>query len=327
MRLSRPLALPDRGKPRCKAGGTSSATAVCGTQKVRSADTPRKSVNISRRAAHSMSERGQFRGGGRGGGGRGGGGRGGGRGGGAQGQGGAGAGAERKKENIIDLNKYIDKELTVKFSGGREGVHARSVRNLDVKMLIRYAVVVGTLKGFDQLMNLVLDNVKEVTRGKSRELTILGWCSDHISRRRGQHEHPRTGSSGRPRHVVGAHLTKGRQRGNREPILAGRRRRRVREEGVAGEMVMVSSRDVKVPRNLRRRSSTTSEVADLAFASCLPAPHLDLTTARFHRSRVYARRHMKTAIACQDQDVQGEHRDGWMLYYTVRSGQAKVKQR
>ena len=36
---------------------------------------------------------------------------------------------------------------------------------------------------------------------------------------------------------------------------------------------------------------------------------------------------MKTAIACQDQDVQGEHRDGWMLYYTVRSGQAKVKQR
>lgn len=27
-------------------------------------------------------------------------------------------------------------------------------------------VVTGTLKGYDQLMNLVLDNVKEVTRGK-----------------------------------------------------------------------------------------------------------------------------------------------------------------
>ncbi|KAL1592229.1 U6 snRNP-associated protein Lsm7 [Paraconiothyrium brasiliense] len=35
----------------------------------------------------------------------------------------------------------MDKELTVKFSGGRE--------------------VIGTLKGYDQLMNLVLDEVKE----------------------------------------------------------------------------------------------------------------------------------------------------------------------
>lgn len=38
----------------------------------------------------------------------------------------------------------MDKEITVKFSGGRE--------------------VMGTLKGYDQLMNLVLDNVKEITR-------------------------------------------------------------------------------------------------------------------------------------------------------------------
>jgi U6 snRNA-associated Sm-like protein LSm7 len=63
-----------------------------------------------------MSERGNFRGGGRGGGG--GRGRGGGR-------GGAGAGSkeggERKKENILDLNKYMDKAMTVKFNGGREG--------------------------------------------------------------------------------------------------------------------------------------------------------------------------------------------------------------
>lgn len=66
-----------------------------------------------------MSERGNFRGGrgdrgGRGGG-RGGGGERGGRGG-SQAQGG-----DRKKENILDLTKYMDKELTVKFSGGREG--------------------------------------------------------------------------------------------------------------------------------------------------------------------------------------------------------------
>lgn len=64
-----------------------------------------------------MSERGQFRGG-----------RGGGRGdrgGGARGgRGGAAASqqAERpKKENILDLAKYVDKQITVKFNGGREG--------------------------------------------------------------------------------------------------------------------------------------------------------------------------------------------------------------
>ncbi|KAE9979878.1 hypothetical protein EG328_000636 [Venturia inaequalis] len=91
-----------------------------------------------------MSERGNFRGGrgNRGGRGesRGGGGRG--------GRGGGGAGADSKdkpkKENIIDLNRFLDKQLKVKFSGGRE--------------------VVGMLKGFDQLMNLVLDDVQEVMR-------------------------------------------------------------------------------------------------------------------------------------------------------------------
>ncbi|KAI9860898.1 MAG: Sm-like protein lsm7 [Trichoglossum hirsutum] len=94
-----------------------------------------------------MSERGNFRGG-RGSGGRG---RGGDsesshRGGGGRGGGGRGGGhqqAERpKKENILDLTRYLDKEIGVKFNGGRE----------------------GTLKGFDQLMNLVLDDVRELTR-------------------------------------------------------------------------------------------------------------------------------------------------------------------
>ncbi|KAF2025736.1 U6 snRNA-associated Sm-like protein LSm7 [Setomelanomma holmii] len=87
-----------------------------------------------------MSERGAFRGGR--GGGRGGdrGGRGGGRGG-AHGGGAAGQTERPKKENILDLSKYMDKQITVKFSGGRE--------------------VIGTLKGYDQLMNLVLDEVKE----------------------------------------------------------------------------------------------------------------------------------------------------------------------
>ena len=75
-----------------------------------------------------MSERGQFRGG-RGGqrgdrGGRGGGGERGGRG------GGHAQGGDRKKENILDLTKYMDKELTVKFNGGREGALQYSFRRL-----------------------------------------------------------------------------------------------------------------------------------------------------------------------------------------------------
>ena len=78
----------------------------------------------------AMSERGAFRGRG---GGRGagsadrGGARGGGRGGAAAAAGGGhhgagGASGERpKKENILDLTKYMGKDITVKFSGGREG--------------------------------------------------------------------------------------------------------------------------------------------------------------------------------------------------------------
>ncbi|KAK4222606.1 hypothetical protein QBC38DRAFT_512846 [Podospora fimiseda] len=87
---------------------------------------------------------------------RGGRGRGGGRGGGGQhsqnqqsGAGGAGATGsgekERpKKENILDLKKYMDKRISVKFNGGRE--------------------VTGLLKGYDALMNLVLDEVEEALR-------------------------------------------------------------------------------------------------------------------------------------------------------------------
>ncbi|OPB38632.1 U6 snRNA-associated Sm-like protein LSm7 [Trichoderma guizhouense] len=70
-----------------------------------------------------------------------------GRGGGAGGgRGGASAaqGERPKKENILDLAKYMDKEITVKFNGGRE--------------------VRGTLKGYDALMNLVLDEVQETLR-------------------------------------------------------------------------------------------------------------------------------------------------------------------
>lgn len=64
----------------------------------------------------SMSERANFRGG------RGGrGGDRGGRGGADRGGRGGHAGGERKKENILDLTKYMEKDISVKFNGGREG--------------------------------------------------------------------------------------------------------------------------------------------------------------------------------------------------------------
>eukprot|EP00794_Sanderia_malayensis_P002388 gene2388-2749_t len=51
---------------------------------------------------------------------------------------------KKKKESILDLTKYMDKTIRVKFSGGRE--------------------VSGVLKGFDPLLNLVLDNTTEYIR-------------------------------------------------------------------------------------------------------------------------------------------------------------------
>ncbi|XP_068932336.1 U6 snRNA-associated Sm-like protein LSm7 isoform X2 [Petaurus breviceps papuanus] len=52
---------------------------------------------------------------------------------------------KKKKESILDLSKYIDKTIRVKFQGGREAS--------------------GILKGFDPLLNLVLDGTIEYMRG------------------------------------------------------------------------------------------------------------------------------------------------------------------
>lgn len=50
-----------------------------------------------------------------------------------------------RKENVLDLSKFMDKGVTVKLSGGR--------------------VVTGQLKGYDQLLNIVLDEARENLRG------------------------------------------------------------------------------------------------------------------------------------------------------------------
>ncbi|XP_078473445.1 U6 snRNA-associated Sm-like protein LSm7 isoform X1 [Lampetra planeri] len=51
---------------------------------------------------------------------------------------------KKKKESIFDLSKYLDKSIRVKFQGGREAS--------------------GMLKGYDPLLNLVLDGTIEYLR-------------------------------------------------------------------------------------------------------------------------------------------------------------------
>ena len=56
------------------------------------------------------------------------------------------------KETVLDLGRFIDKGVRVKLSGGRE--------------------VTGTLKGYDQLLNLVLDECVEYMRDREDPLRI-----------------------------------------------------------------------------------------------------------------------------------------------------------
>ncbi|KAJ2650772.1 3'-phosphoadenosine 5'-phosphosulfate sulfotransferase, partial [Coemansia sp. RSA 1285] len=51
---------------------------------------------------------------------------------------------KKKRDAFFDLKKYSDKRIHVKFMGGRE--------------------VEGVLKGFDQLLNIVLDDAEEIIR-------------------------------------------------------------------------------------------------------------------------------------------------------------------
>lgn len=56
---------------------------------------------------------------------------------------------KRRKESILDLSKYLEKTIRVKFAGGREAA--------------------GVLKGFDPLLNLVLDNTTEYLRDPGKK--------------------------------------------------------------------------------------------------------------------------------------------------------------
>ncbi|KAH0834061.1 U6 snRNA-associated Sm-like protein LSm7 [Lanmaoa asiatica] len=59
-----------------------------------------------------------------------------------------------KREAILDLSKYVNERIRVKFTGGRE--------------------VTGILKGYDQLLNLVLDEVEEELQEPEPHIRMLG---------------------------------------------------------------------------------------------------------------------------------------------------------
>ncbi|WKY06121.1 hypothetical protein Q1695_006377 [Nippostrongylus brasiliensis] len=61
-------------------------------------------------------------------------------------------GTRKKKESIVDLSRFIDKKIRVKFQGGREAS--------------------GILKGYDALLNLVLDNCVEYLRDPENPGTV-----------------------------------------------------------------------------------------------------------------------------------------------------------
>jgi hypothetical protein len=66
-----------------------------------------------------------------------------------------------KRESILDLGKYIDQQINVKFNGGREGACSSG----DGETPTHPPVVCGVLKGFDTLVNLVLDDAVEYIPG------------------------------------------------------------------------------------------------------------------------------------------------------------------
>ncbi|VDN53208.1 unnamed protein product [Dracunculus medinensis] len=72
--------------------------------------------------------------------------------------------SRKKKGSIVNLARFIDKKIRVKFQGGREvkpHPQAISISNSGRNELI---LASGILKGYDALINLVLDNAIEYVR-------------------------------------------------------------------------------------------------------------------------------------------------------------------
>ncbi|KAL6514973.1 Sm-like protein lsm7 [Orobanche gracilis] len=86
-----------------------------------------------------------------------------------------------RKETVLDLAKFVDKGVQVKLTGGRQGILCLEASDLFIFCIafivepmdefIDFFVIchwlfyfTGTLKGYDQLLNLVLDEAVEFLR-------------------------------------------------------------------------------------------------------------------------------------------------------------------
>ena len=77
-----------------------------------------------------------------------------------------------KREAILDLSKYTNERIRVKFTGGREGATS-FILGCGADVHSSNLVVTGVLKGFDQLLNLVLDDVEEILQSGVFAMTKL----------------------------------------------------------------------------------------------------------------------------------------------------------
>lgn len=72
---------------------------------------------------------------------------------------------KKRKESILDLSKYLEKVIRVKFAGKIEKI----IIVWKIKKIYNFLILggrecSGVLKGFDPLLNLVLDNTTEYLR-------------------------------------------------------------------------------------------------------------------------------------------------------------------
>lgn len=71
----------------------------------------------------------------------------------------ANAGAKQ----LVDLGKYLHKDIQVKFAGGKEGTGLPII--IETPTADKAILVKGQLKGFDTLLNLVLDEAEQIFEG------------------------------------------------------------------------------------------------------------------------------------------------------------------
>lgn len=108
-----------------------------------------------------------------------------------------GPGGTSRRENALDLAKFVNNGVRVKLSGGREGEREREERggrwactHFRRRLIFQppspptqpSPTVEGVLKGYDQLLNLVLDEAVEYVRDRDDLLRVtddtraLGLC-------------------------------------------------------------------------------------------------------------------------------------------------------